>query len=130
MKRQIKFRGKWVNGGEWVESMTISHGTIKRKSYNIFFETGENVWVGVIPETVGQFTGITLNNKDVYEHDLIDCFGVLCEVVYNEGIAAFVLLELHSNTRGVRPIGEMFGLFECEVIGNIHDNPELIEETR
>ena len=29
--REIKFRGKRVNGGEWVKSMTISYGTIKRK---------------------------------------------------------------------------------------------------
>ena len=119
MKRQIKFRGKRVNGGEWVESMSISFGTIKRKCNNMFFEVTPNKWIGVVPETVGQFTGITLNNKEVYEHDLINCFGVLCEVVYNEGIAAFVLLELHSNTRGVRPIGEMFDLFNCEVMRSL-----------
>lgn len=37
--RMIKFRAKRVNGGEWVKSMTISYGTIKRKMYNVFFET-------------------------------------------------------------------------------------------
>lgn len=36
--RMIKFRAKRVNGGEWVKSMTISYGTIKRKMYNVFFE--------------------------------------------------------------------------------------------
>lgn len=35
--RMIKFRAKRVNGGEWVKSMTISYGTIKRKMYNVFF---------------------------------------------------------------------------------------------
>ena len=50
--RMIKFRAKRVNGGEWVKSMTISYGTIKRKMYNVFFEVEPNKWVGVIPETV------------------------------------------------------------------------------
>lgn len=36
--RMIKFRAKRVNGGEWVKSMTISYGTIKRKMYNVFYD--------------------------------------------------------------------------------------------
>lgn len=40
--RMIKFRAKRVNGGEWVKSMTISYGTIKRKMYNVFFEVEPN----------------------------------------------------------------------------------------
>ena len=43
--RMIKFRVKRVNGGEWVKSMTISYGTIKRKMYNVFFEVEPNKWV-------------------------------------------------------------------------------------
>lgn len=54
--RMIKFRAKRVNGGEWVKSMTISYGTIKRKMYNVFFEVEPNKWVGVIPETVCQLS--------------------------------------------------------------------------
>ena len=61
--RMIKFRAKRVNGGEWVKSMTISYGTIKRKMYNVFFEVEPNKWVGVIPETVCQFSEITDKNK-------------------------------------------------------------------
>jgi hypothetical protein len=38
--RMIKFRAKRVNGGEWVKSMTISYGTIKRKMYNVLFHKG------------------------------------------------------------------------------------------
>lgn len=157
MKRQIKFRGKRVNGGEWVESMTISHGTIKRKSHDIFFETGENAWVGVIPETVGQFTGLVdKNGKEVYEGDVLrakefenyfmhedddflDAFPLdelkgdlkkeyVSQVRFEDG--GFILeipdciislCAFFGNMKKSRPI------FECEVIGNIHDNPELIE---
>lgn len=70
--RMIKFRAKRVNGGEWVKSMTISYGTIKRKMYNVFFEVEPNKWVGVIPETVCQFSEITdKNGNSIFEHDLI-----------------------------------------------------------
>lgn len=40
--RTIKFRGKRLNGGDWVESMTMSYGTIKRKINEIFFEISPN----------------------------------------------------------------------------------------
>ena len=59
MNREIIFRGKRVIGGEWVNSMTISHGTIKRKTYAVFFEIEPEKWIGVIPETVGQFISIS-----------------------------------------------------------------------
>jgi hypothetical protein len=37
--RTIKFRGKRVNRNEWVKSMTISRGTIKRKMYDVFLRS-------------------------------------------------------------------------------------------
>ena len=60
--REILFRGKSINSGEWVEGMTISNGTIKRKMNSLFIEIGENKWVGIIPESLGQFTGFKDKN--------------------------------------------------------------------
>lgn len=70
--REIKFKAKAINTGEIVESMTIAKGTIKRKIDNYFFEISPNKYVGVVAETIGQFTGITdINGVEIYENDLL-----------------------------------------------------------
>lgn len=132
MKRQIKFRGKRVNGGEWVESMTISHGTIKRKSHDIFFETGENAWVGVIPETVGQFTGLVdKNGKEIYEGDIVQLDYITTSGRHRIGLSFEVKWCTQEGCwvgwdgfveNAIQQTHKMF-----VVKGNIHDNPELIE---
>ncbi len=60
MKREILFKGKSINTGEWFESMTIANGTIKRKKDDVFMEIGDNKWVGIDPKSLSQF----INQKD------------------------------------------------------------------
>lgn len=80
------------------------------------------------PGTVGQFTGRKNNSREIYEHDLIECNGVLCEVVYNDKTGSFVLLEILTQNLGNRPIGQMIDMFGIKHIGNVYDNPELLKE--
>ena len=72
MKREILFRAKSIYSEKWIESMTISVGTIKLKRADIFIEVEENKWKKVIPETVGQFTGLTdRKGHKIFEGDII-----------------------------------------------------------
>ncbi len=70
--REIIFRAISINKNKMVESMTIAQGTIKRKRDDYFFEIAPNKFVGVIPKTIGQFTGQKdVNGLNIFEGDVL-----------------------------------------------------------
>lgn len=142
MNREIKFRGKRVNGGEWVYGMTISNGTIKRKINNIFFEVAENKWVGVLPETLGQYTGLKdKDGKEIYEGDILKTpRGFIGQVVFGRAeeecrhkVFGRMVIDCYTTYGWIFVKGDGYRcaiddeLLEGEIIGNIHDNPELMK---
>lgn len=130
MNRVIKFRGIASYGdlaGKWVYgSLVYDYDKETFISVSGYGHTG-SAFSGcykVLPETVGQFTGLKdKNGNEIYEGD----------VVRND-IAGFCGIVKYKDSAFIIDLGETKGtLFAClqteplEVIGNIHDNPELLK---
>lgn len=135
--RTIEFRGKTIRSKEWVYSSTISQGTIKRKANKWFMEISENVWRGLQEGSLGQFTGLyDKDGKEIYEGDLIEVNGRLFGVVewHKDGYFFIndTIVGVRSDGGEYSPIGKMVRYFsnqghDFSIIGNIHDNPELLK---
>ena len=132
--RTIKFRGKTHGNGKWYYGSLVYSDEINAA---IYFQTGSGLvktmdWVYVNPETVGQFTGLyDCDGKEIYEGDVLrlgNSQSGVCEVKWNESIAAFCIRFFFENKVGTRPLG---GWVACgkniAIIGNIYDNPELLK---
>ncbi|MDY4592599.1 MAG: YopX family protein [Eubacteriales bacterium] len=131
--REILFRGKRVDNGEWVYGDFLTDGIDYTTAIRVHNANGFGTVIAVIPETVGQYTGLPdKNGKKIFEGDIVKTkkYGKIIEhscvndydifkVVYEPCV--FRLKNAH---RGFNLVGN--GV-EYEVIGNIHDNPELLK---
>ena len=136
--REIKFRGKKVEDELWTTGYLIRYGRkawilhpegIVSSHYDILGKWVEReipraFVVEVIPETVGQFTGLhDKNGKEIYEGDIVlmkegDEFWI-CKVIYDP--PDFVAVDNKENRYFLKH-------FNPKIIGNIYDNPELLEK--
>lgn len=119
--REILFKGKRKDNGEWVEGFLSPiwgslHIGNEFKAYPINYET------------VGQFTGLKdKNGKKIFECDIIKYCGVFGVVVYDNTFTAFLSKENEKFYTSFENI-PTFGVNGVEVVGNIYDNKELIDE--
>ena len=130
MNERYLFRGKQKDNGKWVEGdlMQWNDGTMR-----ICVEDGDDSKIArtVIPETVGQCTGLKdKNGKLIFEGDIIvtDIFNtpeIKYTIAYNKEIAAFIGEYRKGCIKYFTTFDDDSNCFE--VIGNIHDNPELLE---
>lgn len=129
MRREILFRGKHICNGEWCEGSLLvwPNGSCMIKQFGEF--PFENKNADVQPETVGQFTGLTdKRGQKIFEGDVvrfedIDGEMVVCVVLWGANGGRW---ELDVPATGNRFAMSFFDVV-VEVIGNLHDNPELLE---
>ena len=151
--REILFRGKRTKTGEWVSGLLWHH---TEKASSIYSEElDKHVWVH--PETVGQFTGLTdKNGKKIFEGDIIKTrksgtitkklkgyygydsdgypqkipgYDGVSEYSYSCQIDCYAKVEYDSTNGGFYLNGadKFVGAICNEIVGNIHDNPELMK---
>lgn len=148
MERQIVFRGRRIKDGKWIYgnladySMKVFNTIIEKKvlfSNIVSFATDNFGFVvddcAVDPATVGQFTGLLdRNGKEIYEGDIITVKGRYPRVVlWDKMMWALMPTEYyHDEVFWVmnlqHPGVDWWEEFadEFEIIGNIHDNPDLL----
>ena len=124
MKLEILFRGKRVDTGEWVEGSLIGNDVIVGKIVEFeedYFCT--EFWYKVDPETVGQFTGMTdKKGKKLFEGDVYSMGekNILYVVIFDK--SQFIGKQVGNRSLA----GLEYWKSDIEIIGNIHDNPELL----
>lgn len=129
--RTIKFRGKSKITGKWLYGSLLHRFDLdfiyQDDSYGLFIENEVNL------DTVGQFTGLhDKNGREIYEGDIICRKGLKIKhlIFYNEKQGRF-MAALNGDTEDYDwccGLDNDRWISSKEVIGNIHDNPELLKQ--
>ena len=126
--REILFRGKRVDDGEWVYGAYYGLCRITNKAGDFGYahlmrQSNDEPLYRVDPETVGEYTGLTdKNGKKIFEGDILSDRDDTYKVMFDEGVFR---IENSHYTTGVYVAIHIDKI--DEVIGNIHDNLELLE---
>lgn len=136
MQNRYLYRGKRIKDGEWVEGYAVRYGfTGKEKWYIVPYYAPDFYVFAVDPSTICQCTGLKDKNGNlIWENDIVaywdsystesglseaDCVG---KVVWDDETISFQVTNRLS-AESYEVLGD-----ECSVIGNVFDNPELLEE--
>lgn len=129
--REILFTGKRVDNNEWVEGYVSIFGDTTqifvpftdeeiKENQGHFLSAINGVWHIVDPETVGEYIGLTdKDGRKIFEgHIVQDDIERKCVVRYLGG---------HWSPFAVYPEYTCWSQRDCKIIGNVHDNPELLK---
>ena len=145
--REILFRGKRIDNGEWVEGfynhIPCGRSWVDEHMIQTVLENGKiGMLHDVDPSTVGQYTGLKdKNGNRIFEGDILHIakiadglggyyqppFDYPMNVVVKWDLCAWMWETLCEDKRYIS-FPDAWCHYECDVIGNVHDNPELLEK--
>lgn len=128
MGREILFRGKRIDDGQWIEGYYVKHGSrnwiYTGKIQYMYFPACADLPTKyeVEPESIGQYTGLTdKNGKKIFEGDILKNWnGTTYTVMYDNHSGAFCFKN--------DALLAMFRICGFEIIGNIFDDEELLKQ--
>lgn len=136
--REILFKAKRLGNGEWVEGFYVCC----RKSHYILpifnedesfhgFDDRYDDWVEVDVSTLCQYTGLTdKNGKKIWENDIICNY--YDDLFPEDETMSLIVWDIFGwkIKEGSSPVEISIAtdIGNCEVVGNIFDNPELLQE--
>lgn len=136
--REILFRGKRRDNGKWVEGNLFIPDIEDTPTQILMGTNVVRISYDVVPETIGQYTGLTdKNGKRIFEGDIISIPFEEDRYPYEENVIHYENAEVYFDTERYswyvrHSDDDLVSLWEYDdrdiiVIGNIHDNPELLE---
>ena len=141
--REILFRGKRLNNDEWVYGYYSGPVGIVSSHEICDINDPTGCMLDVDPATVGQYTGLNdSNGKKIFEGDILTIAKIMdgMETYYSPAIKYPVnvvvkwdlcawMWETIAEDKRYITFPDAWCHYECKVIGNIHDNPELMGGT-
>ncbi len=137
MNREIKFRGKRLDNGEWIYGDLYHTDELTCIcDWSIRPHTVENF--AIDPDTVGQYTGFhDRTGKEIYEGDVVFWIAIDMRgrgkgehgaIIWDKHAMAWAIMRDKPTLDGRHCIiSRPFDKKHLEVVGNIHDNPELLK---
>lgn len=127
--REILFRGKKLDDGKWVyghcyeleKDKPMISSCIRREAYE------------VTPETIGQFTGVTDDmGRNLFEGDIVKAIDSYTDECDEDSLGIVIFTDgsfcISWTTGYIEPLCLKADKKDIIIVGNIHDNPELLEE--